>query len=137
MEQGPPPRRAEPALAAYPMQPLDSSIAGMYDFEPGGPVNFYEDDGSEDDEPQTTTVPHPMMVPHPLPQEPVMVQQRHAPQARAAGHASGGRRAAQDGPRAFSADSEGDAVAAPVRAPVRTVHRDRCDVWMRGGRRTK
>ena len=39
-----PRRKPEAPLAAYPMQPLDSSILGMYDFAAGGPVNFYEDD---------------------------------------------------------------------------------------------
>lgn len=34
----------------FPMQPIDSSVAGMYDFEVGGPVNFYEDEDEEDDD---------------------------------------------------------------------------------------
>ncbi len=56
-------REPQPALAAYPMQPLDGSIAGMYDFEPGGPVNFYEDDEEEEDEDEDRYSPPPAPAP--------------------------------------------------------------------------
>jgi hypothetical protein len=80
--------RAEKEHVPFPMQPVDGEITGLYDFEPGGPVNFYSDEQENEQEDENEQEPHEHMpAPAPTPAIPAPSPALPAPKPKPAAEA--------------------------------------------------